>query len=106
MERVVNQTLETDQTYPYYIFISDIHGNLETLKLIEQAQRDYPEAQLVAGGDYVDGREHVKEVLDYLIEQKSEGAIVLLGNHEQMLLNFAEKQEHQDGICLLDLSFS
>ena len=37
-------------------------------------------------------------MLDYLIEQKSEGAIVLLGNHEQMLLNYANEREHQDGI--------
>lgn len=95
MERVVNQTLETDQTYPYYIFISDIHGNLETLKLIEQAQRDYPEAQLVAGGDYVDGRLYVKEVLEFLMKQKG---IILRGNHEQMLINYAEKREHQSGI--------
>ncbi len=59
-----------DRVKENYIFISDIHGNLETLDLIKQATADFPEAQLVAGGDYVDGREHVKEVLDYLIEQK------------------------------------
>ena len=98
MKKIINRTLLDDRVKENYIFISDIHGNLETLDLIKQATADFPEAQLVAGGDYVDGREHVKEVLDYLIEQKSEGAIVLLGNHEQMLLNFAEKQEHQDGI--------
>ena len=87
MKKIINRTLLDDRVKENYIFISDIHGNLETLDLIKQATADFPEAQLVAGGDYVDGREHVKEVLDYLIEQKSEGAIVLLGNHEQMLLN-------------------
>lgn len=97
-QRIVNSTLIDDREKENYIFISDIHGNLETLTLIDQAQKDYPEAQLVAGGDYIDGRSHVKEVLDYLIEQKARGAIVLRGNHEQMLLNFADKKEHQEGI--------
>lgn len=97
-QKTINRTLVDDHDQKNYIFISDIHGNLETLSLIEQAKRDFPQAQLVTGGDYLDGREHVKEVLDYLIEQKKQGAIVLLGNHEQMMLNFADKKEHQDGI--------
>lgn len=97
-QKIINRTLINDRDQENYIFISDIHGNLETLDLIEQAKRDFPQAQLVTGGDYLDGREHVKEVLDYLIEQKAQGAIVLLGNHEQMMLNFADKKEHQDGI--------
>lgn len=97
-EKIIKRTLLDDRVKKNYIFISDIHGNLETLDLIKQAQADFPVAQLVAGGDYVDGREHVKEVLNFLIEQKSKGAIILLGNHEQMLLNFAEKREHQNGI--------
>ncbi|MPW14957.1 metallophosphoesterase family protein [Lactobacillus helveticus] len=97
-QRIINNTLISNREQNGYIFISDIHGNLETLTLIEQAQKDYPKAKLVAGGDYVDGRSHVKEVLDYLIEQKAEGAIILRGNHEQMLLNYADQNEHQDGI--------
>lgn len=97
-QKIINKTLLSDRTRENYIFISDIHGNLETLSLIEQAKKDFPNAQLVTGGDYIDGRKHVKEVLDYLIEQKSQGAIVLLGNHEQMMLNFADNCEHQDGI--------
>lgn len=97
-QKIINNTLLDDREKENYIFISDIHGNLETISLIEQAKKDYPAAQLVAGGDYIDGRSHVKEVLDYLIEQKAEGAIVLRGNHEQMLLNYADEQEHQAGI--------
>lgn len=34
MQKVVNRTLYTDQTYPYYVFTSDIHGNVNTLPLI------------------------------------------------------------------------
>lgn len=77
-QKIINRTLLSDRTQENYIFISDIHGNLETLGLIEQARKDFPDAQLVTGGDYIDGRKHVKEVLDYLIEQKSQGAISLI----------------------------
>ena len=97
-KKIFNNTLADDRVKENYIFISDIHGNHETLDLIEQAKKDYPYAQLVTGGDYIDGRGSVKEVLDYLIEQKSEGAVVLLGNHEKMMLNYANEREHQDGI--------
>lgn len=97
-KKIFNNTLADDRVKENYIFISDIHGNHETLDLIEQAKKDYPYAQLVTGGDYIDGRGSVKEVLDYLIEQKSEGAVVLLGNHEKMMLNYANEHEHQDGI--------
>lgn len=97
-QKIINNTLVDDRIRGNYIFISDIHGNHETLDLIEQAKNDFPNAQLVTGGDYIDGRDSVKEVLDFLIEQKSEGAIVLLGNHEQMMLNYANEREHQDGI--------
>lgn len=97
-QKIINNTLVNDRAKENYIFISDIHGNHETLDLIEQAKKDFPMAQLVTGGDYIDGRDSVKEVLDYLIEQKSEGAVVLRGNHEQMMLNYANECEHQDGI--------
>ncbi|MBP2057950.1 serine/threonine protein phosphatase 1 [Lactobacillus colini] len=99
MQKIINQTLETNENKNYYIFISDIHGNLETLELIKKARKDYPDAQLVGGGDYIDERWDVKPVVDYLQELASHNnAIILRGNHEQMLINYAEKCEHQDGI--------
>lgn len=98
MTKFVNQTLKMDIDADKYIFISDIHGNAETLSLIKKAQDDYPNATLICGGDYIDGRDHVKRVLDYLIEQQEKGAIIIKGNHEQMLLNYADEKEHQDGI--------
>lgn len=33
--KIVNRTLEDNQKKENYIFISDIHGNLETIDLIE-----------------------------------------------------------------------
>lgn len=91
-------TLVAQTDAPHYIFISDIHGNQDTIALIQQAQTDYPDAQLVGGGDYVDGRTHVREVLDFLKEEQKNGAILLMGNHEQMLCNYACKREWQQGI--------
>lgn len=98
MTKFINQTLKVEKDADKYIFISDIHGNKETLQLIDQARSDFPNALLVAGGDYIDGRNNVKDVLDYLIKVEDEEAIVIKGNHEQMLLNYANHEEHQDGI--------
>lgn len=91
-------TLVADTDAPRYIFISDIHGNQDTLALIRQAQHDYPDAQLVCGGDYIDGRPHVRAVLDFLKKEQQQGAIILMGNHEQMLCNYARCSEWQAGI--------
>lgn len=98
MSQFLNQTYQTNDESKQYIFISDIHGNLETLSLIKKAQQDFPDALLVCGGDYIDGRANIKDVLDFLIQQKERGAIILKGNHEQMMLNYANGKEHQEGI--------
>lgn len=84
--------LKTDK--PYYIFVSDIHGNKNTLQLIDQARHDYPIATLVGGGDYIDGRKNAKDVIEYLMHRKN--AIILRGNHEQMMLNFADGLDYYD----------
>lgn len=76
-----------------YIFASDPHGTGEPwIELVKQAQVNYPDAKLVFGGDYIDGRKHSKETLDFVIEQAANPNVeVLLGNHEDMMLNFVEK---------------
>ena len=89
MINIQDRTIYNDQNQLYYIFTSDIHGNANTLTLIKQAQKDYPTAQLIGGGDYIDGRKNSKAVCDYLIEQNKQGAIILNGNHEELMLNFA-----------------
>lgn len=93
MQKVINRTLYTDQTYPYYVFTSDIHGNANTLPLIKQALSDFPSAQLVGGGDYIDGRKNSKQVCDYLMVQAEHGAVILNGNHEELMLNFANGRD-------------
>lgn len=86
-----NFTVHLRKDYPHYIFISDIHGNINTLSLIKRALIEFPDAILVGGGDYIDGRKNSKEVLDFLMSLNKNKAIILKGNHEQMLLNFANK---------------
>lgn len=72
---------------PMYIFSSDIHGTgTKWISLMEKAKNKYPDAQVVYGGDYIDGRKESKETLDYIMNDKN--AIVLRGNHEQMMLDF------------------
>lgn len=38
-QKIINNTLADDRVKENYIFISDIHGNHETLGLIEQAKK-------------------------------------------------------------------
>lgn len=84
------QTLIANRDATNYIFFSDLHGNANSIGLIKQAVNDYPEAQIVGGGDYIDGRKNSKAVVDYLMGLVSNrDAIILKGNHEQMMLDFA-----------------
>lgn len=86
-----NKTLIENEKRQGYIFISDIHGNQNTLKLIDEARRDYPDFMLVGGGDYIDGRKDSKMVLDYLMH--ADNSVILKGNHEQMLIDFAQGKD-------------
>lgn len=74
------------------IFATDIHGDYSSLKKKMDAMLEkYPQAEIVFGGDYIDGygRPQVKEVLDYIYNlSKVRKVSCLIGNHEQMLLDF------------------
>ena len=85
---IMNNTITENIAKPGYIFISDIHGNKNTIDLIKTARNTYPDFTLVGGGDYIDGRKDAKAVLDYLMNQ--DNAVILRGNHEQMLIDFTE----------------
>lgn len=86
-----NKTLRENKPHSGYIFVSDIHANSYTLKLIEMARKDYPDYTLVGGGDYIDGHKYAKEVLDFLMKQ--DNAVILRGNHEQMAIDYAEGRD-------------
>lgn len=91
MSNIINNTLIESQTRVGYIFISDIHGTKQTINLIEYARNDYPKFILVGGGDYIDGHKNSKIVLDYLMKQQN--SVILRGNHEQMLIDFANGKD-------------
>ncbi|MGM8216549.1 metallophosphoesterase family protein [Bacillaceae bacterium W0354] len=68
--------------------ISDIHGELEKFEqLLELVQYDHEKDKLILVGDYVDRGPNSKGVLDKVIQLRDEGAIALIGNHEQMLMD-------------------
>ena len=90
---VKDRTLYSDAAYDNYIFSSDIHGTLETLEFIKNAKRDFPKAQFVGGGDYIDGRKYSREVCDFMIEQAHNNSVILSGNHEEMMLDFADGKD-------------
>jgi serine/threonine protein phosphatase 1 len=69
------------------LIISDIHGEIELFEqLLTDVDYDSTIDQLILLGDYVDRGANSKKVLDKVIELKSQGAFVLKGNHEDMMI--------------------
>ena len=74
-----------------YIWASDPHGTgVKWIELIEKAKEKYPNSQLVLGGDYIDGRKNSRDTLDYVIHEYLKGAVVLPGNHEDLMVDWVE----------------
>ena len=66
--------------------ISDIHGCFYTLeKLLKKIFKKEEHPQLIFVGDYIDRGLHSKQVLNFMIELQSEGAICLRGNHDDIV---------------------
>jgi len=75
------------------LIISDIHGELVLFdKLLQKVEYDAAEDGLILLGDYVDRGPDAKGVLERVIELKKWGAIVLRGNHDQMMLDAANDE--------------
>lgn len=67
--------------------ISDIHGEVDLLnQLLEKANYDADEDQLILLGDYVDRGSDSRDTVTRVMELVTQGAIALLGNHEDMML--------------------
>lgn len=83
--------------------ISDIHGDLAGLETVlmdmYQDGMDLTRDRLVQLGDMIDGYAHSKEVVGLLRGMQEEygrdHVIVLLGNHEDMLMRSVGKNENQ-----------
>jgi serine/threonine protein phosphatase 1 len=77
--------------------VGDIHGCLDLLQDVHQKISQHALAYqgtkiVVYLGDYVDRGPHSMQVVDYLLAQTLSNfkAVYLLGNHEQVLLQFIE----------------
>lgn len=69
------------------LVISDIHGEFDLFeRLLVKASYTPEEDQLILLGDYVDRGPNAKKVLEKVIQLKAEGALVLKGNHEDMMI--------------------
>ena len=73
-----------------HIAIGDIHGNIKALTLIIDAINPRPTDTLYFLGDYIDRGDDSYSVVEFLINLQSHPPckiIMLMGNHEQMLIN-------------------
>jgi len=72
--------------------IGDIHGMLDPIKnLIQAIEAKHKIDKLIFLGDYIDYGPSSKEVIDYIISLKYD-KIFLAGNHEDLLLQFYNKE--------------
>ena len=93
-DQVAPGPLPPPQPEQSFLAIGDLHGSYELLfeldRYFDDEQRAWP---VVFLGDYVDRGERSREVLEVLMAAGAEkGASVtsLMGNHEQMLLDFLD----------------
>lgn len=74
--------------------ISDIHGEYDKFtRLLEKIAYDSTKDELVLLGDYVDRGPDSKRVLEKVMQLQEEGAIVLRGNHEELMISSTEGDE-------------
>jgi len=69
------------------LVISDIHGEVDLFKRLLMTVNYQPaQDQLILLGDYVDRGTKSKQVLEKVMELKADGAFILKGNHEDMMI--------------------
>lgn len=70
-----------------YAIIGDSHECVTELRrLVTQLEHDIPNVQIVHVGDYVDKGQDTAKMVEYLYcRQKSQGDIILRGNHESFV---------------------
>lgn len=75
------------------LVISDIHGELDLFdRLLEKTNFNNEQDQLILLGDYIDRGANSKGVIERIIELKENGAIVLKGNHDDLLVKSFNNQ--------------
>ncbi len=76
--------------------VGDVHGCLDMLRrLVDKIDWRPDEDNLIFLGDYIDRGKDSKGVIDYILELKRESSHVqcILGNHENILLDFLNTGE-------------
>lgn len=77
------------------LVIGDIHGCYELLnKLLQKVNFQKNQDRIIFIGDYIDRGPEARKVLDLVMELVNEGAIALLGNHEEMFVAAYENFNH------------
>lgn len=81
--------------YERVFAIGDIHGSLDKLKsLMDNIPYINDKDLFIFLGDYIDRGEQSLESLKYIMElSKKENIICLMGNHEQMMLDFFKNND-------------
>lgn len=80
------------------LVISDIHGELQLFEnLLDKVNYNPTTDQLILLGDYIDRGPDSCGILDKIMKLKDDGAITLMGNHEDMLISaFRNGRESQE----------
>jgi serine/threonine protein phosphatase 1 len=79
------------------IAIGDIHGCAKALRALLESVRPQPDDTLVVLGDCVDRGPNSREVIEELLALRQQCRVVpLLGNHEEMMLNFLDGKPQPD----------
>lgn len=71
--------------------VGDVHGCLEMLKrLIDKIEWNSSNDRLIFIGDYIDRGEDARGVVDFILRLREDSHLVecLIGNHEQMFLDY------------------
>jgi serine/threonine protein phosphatase 1 len=76
---------------PSTYVVGDIHACLKPLQRLLEKIDPEPDEEVVFIGDYIDRGPQAREVVDYLLGLPFR-CVFLLGNHEQMLLDFLAGQ--------------
>ena len=81
--------------------IGDIHGCLGMLKeLINKIEWDPANDRLIFLGDYIDRGKNSKGVIDFILQLKKDSSHIqcLIGNHEQMFLDYLSGVDRQSSL--------
>ena len=95
------------QQFSQIFAVGDIHGCKDLVqqihtKIIETSKNIEGQKLLIYLGDYIDRGPHIKETVQTLIDFKPDNfrQVFLLGNHEQMLLEFITNSKNSPYIWL------